>query len=380
MRIVIDARPVENSHRFRGIGRYAASLLKELVALNPGHDLVLLTEGAESVLCDYATEANVRIARLTRPTRGNRVGWIYDWLWLRGEIASLAPDLFYSFEMTGPRGLTPYRRVLTLHDLIPLQIPPAHLQPIDAKLHYRHQLNLVRAADHVITVSTYSAAQAIKRLGLRSDQLTVVYPGAELSGVNRRVHTSLIPAEPYLLYLGTYVSHEPHKNVDFLFELLRNYARSHGYTPLHLVLVGKSGLELERLLAFATSLGVRDYVHPVGFISEEEKTALLANAYALVFPSKLEGFGLPPLEAMSAGVPVVVARAASLPEVVGDAGYVLPLSDMVAWVRALEDCGQKQVRERLQRAGQERAGQFTWRRAASATWEVLERVSSRVDS
>ncbi len=108
-----------------------------------------------------------------------------------------------------------------------------------------------------------------------------------------------------------------------------------------------------------------------GRVSDAELRALYAGASAFVFPSRYEGFGLPPLEAMALGAPVVCADAASLPEVVGDAALLFPAGDAVALAaalsRVLDDLA---LRERLSRAGRERAARFTWERTAAATVAV----------
>ncbi len=96
-----------------------------------------------------------------------------------------------------------------------------------------------------------------------------------------------------------------------------------------------------------------------------------------MFPSRYEGFGLPPLEAMACGVPVVVADASSLPEVVGDVGLLFPPGDAAALAAHLERLGKDdELRTTLAAAGRERAATFTWRRAAEQTLSVYESVLS----
>jgi alpha-1,3-rhamnosyl/mannosyltransferase len=106
-------------------------------------------------------------------------------------------------------------------------------------------------------------------------------------------------------------------------------------------------------------------------VSDAELRALYAGARAFVCPSRHEGFGLPPLEAMALGAPVVCAAAASLPEVVGDAAVLFPAGNGEALAAALRSVlGDDMLRQRLRQAGRERAAQFTWQRTAAATVAV----------
>jgi len=113
---------------------------------------------------------------------------------------------------------------------------------------------------------------------------------------------------------------------------------------------------------------VRARVAFTGPVSDAELRALYVGASVFVFPSRHEGFGLPPLEAMSLGAPVVCADAASLPEVVGDAALLFAPGDAAALATALSRVlDDPALRERLSRAGRERAAQFTWERTAAGT-------------
>ena len=187
-----------------------------------------------------------------------------------------------------------------------------------------------------------------------------------------------LAASPYLLSMG---STKPHKDLP---TLLRAFAHVAPTQPdLRLLLVGAEPpgyLGAPPGAAPAAPPGVPPRVPPgvppevrarvvfTGRVTDAELRTLYAGASAFVFPSRHEGFGLPPLEAMALGAPVVCADAASLPEVVGDAALLFPPGDVAtlaaALSRVLDDPG---LRERLSQAGRERAAQFTWQRTAAAT-------------
>jgi len=194
-------------------------------------------------------------------------------------------------------------------------------------------------------------------------------------------------ARPYVLAIG---NTKPHKDLTTLLRALAQMAPAR--PDLRLLLVGaeppgylgapRAGAPPGAAPAAPPGvpprvpLGVPPGVPPevrarvvfTGRVTDTELRTLYAGASAFVFPSRYEGFGLPPLEAMALGVPVVCADAASLPEVVGDAALLFPPGDAAALAAALSRVlDDPALRERLSQAGRERATQFTWQRTAAAT-------------
>ncbi|MFH0905538.1 MAG: glycosyltransferase family 1 protein, partial [bacterium] len=111
-----------------------------------------------------------------------------------------------------------------------------------------------------------------------------------------------------------------------------------------------------------------------GYVAAEDKPALYNLAEMFVFPSLSEGFGLPPLEAMACGTPVIVSDRGALPEVVADAAITVAAEDARALAEAIVQVATSpEIRADLGRRGIRRAQQFSWRRTALATWEVLRR-------
>jgi glycosyltransferase involved in cell wall biosynthesis len=217
---------------------------------------------------------------------------------------------------------------------------------------------LSRTARTLLTVSDYSKRRLARRLRVRPERLHVVHNGADhLHEVEP--DKSVFPyfgIEPhsYVLAVG---SSNPNKNLPRLERAVR---RLHEERGLRLVLVG--GIN-SRVFAHseADDLGARPDVVRTGPISDGQLKALYQNAIALVFPSLYEGFGLPPLEAMSCGCPVLAANAAAIPEVCGDGvAYFDPYSvaDIERSVRLLLDNPER--RAELQAAGFARVKTFSW--------------------
>ncbi|HVE68576.1 MAG TPA: glycosyltransferase family 1 protein [Solirubrobacteraceae bacterium] len=191
-------------------------------------------------------------------------------------------------------------------------------------------------------------------------------PPAERDAVRRRLD---LPTS-FVLSVGTV---EPRKNlarrVEAYVRLPEALRREH---PL--VVAGPPGWEMEGLLAKLTA-NPRD-VRVIGFVADEDLAALYGMCTAFCYPSLYEGFGLPVLEAMQAGAPTITSDGSSLPEVGGDAAvYVDPrrVESIEAGLREVLES--EPLRERLRRAGRERAAGYSWDRAAAEMLAVLERIS-----
>jgi glycosyltransferase involved in cell wall biosynthesis len=187
--------------------------------------------------------------------------------------------------------------------------------------------------------------------------------------VNTRIS---LENQPYILSVGVL---QPRKNLGVLLDAFALVKLGPHKLPHKLVIAGKRGWlgeELDRQVAELPSEVLRDVIW-AGYVPDDDLPALYGGAEAFCYPSKYEGFGLPPLEAMACGCPVLCIRASSIPEVVGDAAVLLPPDDSGAWAAALEKLlAQPQVRERWRERGLERARRFSWEQTARKTLRVYE--------
>jgi len=228
----------------------------------------------------------------------------------------------------------------------------------------------LREAAAVITVSHSSADDIKKFFPAESAKINVIHNGVEggfasrpLEEVRNWLAHTLDLEGSYLLFVG---NPKRHKNLDLL---IRAFARlQSGYPSLKLVVVGGSDRQHLEISARAGEAGILPKVRLYGTVDHDTLSFLYAAATIFVFPSRYEGFGLPPLEAMSCGAPVAASTQSSIPEVVGPAAaYFSPDSVdslMAALCRILDNPG---LRARLARTGPARAGRFSWRKAAQRT-------------
>ncbi len=227
----------------------------------------------------------------------------------------------------------------------------------------------VRSAHRVLADSANTREDLVALLGVPESRLSVVHGGVEprfrhvacLEDLKRVQRRYRLP-EQYILGIGTL---EPRKNYTGLIRAYARLYRRHQELSPHLVIAGKPGWLFDDIYAAVDEERVADRVHFIGFVADCDLPALYSLAEALAFPSRYEGFGLPPLEAMACGIPVIAAANSSLPETIGAAGLLIDCEDIDelsrAMERALED---QELRRRLAELGPAQAARFTWAAAA----------------
>ena len=266
--------------------------------------------------------------------------------------------------------------VVTVHDLIH-EIFPEEFSPNDPTALHR-RLSVDRA-DHVICVSAGTQRDLVERLAIPIEKTSVIYHGiTRFSPAAPPIEgpKPLAAGAPYLLHVG---NRRGYKNFD---NLLRAYASSARLrATVRLVAFGggpPTPAELDLLRRSALSSG--DDLAGVSFVRGDDArlSSHLLGAMALVYPSRYEGFGMPPLEAMAAGCPVICSRASVMPEVLGSAPHYFEPGDVDDIRRALEEVVfSSTLRASLVSAGHDRAGRYSWRRCAEESLAVYRGLLRR---
>jgi alpha-1,3-rhamnosyl/mannosyltransferase len=253
--------------------------------------------------------------------------------------------------------------VVTIHDLTPLRVPEV-MPSIVRRTAYRWwNARATSVAGLILANSQATATDIHSYFPHAKARVRVVLHAADdfTDGTVAPLPADLTEGGAYLLSMG---STKPHKDLP---TLLRAFAQINVRHPdLRLLLVGRDAPGYASSVLGDTPAARR--VRFTGHVDDSTLRALYAGAEAFVFPSRYEGFGLPPLEAMASGTPVVCSDAASLPEVVGEAALLFPAGDVTAAAGAiLRLLGDDELRASLVRAGRERAALFTWKRTADQT-------------
>jgi len=370
VRILVDYRPALRERT--GVGEYVHELVRAYTALPAARDdeVVLFTSSwKDRPAPGLDRELNARVVDRRVPVRALNYAWHQLELppveWLAG-----GADVVHGQHPL----LIPARRaaqVVTIHDLYFLTSPEAtraeirrdyvHLTPAHA-----------RRAHAVVTSSHYSAGRIVRELGVEADAVHVCPPGAPAWPTLGRAPN--IPADGYILFLGTL---EPRKNVGLLLDAYAQVLGRIRRAPT-LVLAGRATADAGAWLDRIARAPLAGHVEHRGYIPEPDRERLFAGARVLVMPSLDEGFGLPVLEAMAAGVPVVASNRGSLPEVLGDAGALVDARDATALaaaiVQAVED--DPYARACAER-GLERAATFSWARTAAAMRRTYVAAAAR---
>jgi glycosyltransferase involved in cell wall biosynthesis len=226
---------------------------------------------------------------------------------------------------------------------------------------------------HVHVPSDFVGRQAREVFGLPPERVTRVYLGlGPIATGTPDAGRALAGAAKYVLALGQI---EPRKNFPGLVRGFDAFAGA--YPDVHLVVAGPDGVDRPAFEAAIAGAAHGDRVRWIRYVPNNARGDLLAGAAAFAYPSRYEGFGFPPLEAMRAGVPVVATRTGSLPEVLGDAAVLTPVEDDDALADALDRVvSDETLRAELVRHGRDQAAKFGWPRASEEFAALYHRVAT----
>ncbi len=289
----------------------------------------------------------------------------------------------------GPNYVVPPTRhaaaVVSVFDLTPLRYP--ELSNADTLDYPRLIERAIGRGAWIHTCSEFIATEIREHFDVDDNRVVVVPAGVRPAGLPRSrdpvgdiVGRLSHAGDPFLLALGTV---EPRKDLPALVAAFDRLAEER--PSLRLVIAGPDGWGTDELREAIAGVATRDRIDRVGWVGEAERAALLANASVLVYPSRYEGFGLPPLEAMAASTPVVTTDAGALPEVVGEVTHMvsaqLLAEDRDAGIRALGDAiaevldeDDEAHRRRIAR-GHERIAELSWERTVDGLVELYRRVA-----
>jgi glycosyltransferase involved in cell wall biosynthesis len=299
-------------------------------------------------------------------------------VWMRGDLPPIEWWTGPIDVVHGPNYVVPPARraaqLVSVHDLTFVHHP--ELSTADTLAYPALIRRALKRGATVHTGSAFVADEIATEFGLDPSRVVVVPYGAselpaERTGTDAATGRALAGHEQYVLALGTI---EPRKDLPSLVRAFDAIADAH--PDLGLVLAGPDGWGAEALTRAVSDSPFRDRIRRLGWVDDLRRTALMRGAAVYAFPSVYEGFGLPPLEAMTAGTPVVTTRAGSLPEVVGDAALLVEPGDVDALARAIARVlDDEALADRLRGLGHERAGRFTWDATAAGLVATYRRLA-----
>jgi glycosyltransferase involved in cell wall biosynthesis len=337
-----------------GAGRYARELIGALLELRPALRLHAFTSKAEPD--DLRAEPWAGEVTWTRLPVGLGSPPLHvpaQLFALRGYARPL--DLLHGLANVVPSGSAGLPTVVTILDLIWLRHPEAVAMPARLRALWRWQTERsARRATRVLAISQATKDDVVAEFGIAPNKIDVTLLGV-------RGKPAAAPADLAGRVLLSVAQMQPYKNHSLTIRALTLLDRD-----VRLVIAGARTAHAEELEALASALGVADRLELRGYVSDQELEALYARADAVVLPSRIEGFGLPILEAMVRGVPVACARTPALLEAA--AGAALSFSpDSAEELAGAVGCLLADPDPWIA-AGPERAERLTWRHCAEATW------------
>jgi glycosyltransferase involved in cell wall biosynthesis len=357
LRVAIDATPLFGART--GVGVFAAELLDRL-RNRPDLDVVAyaLTFRGRGQL-DGLVPPGTRTASTTVPARVLHVVWRHaSWPVIESFTGSV--DVVHGVNYVVPAARRA-RALVSVHDLTPVHFPEMCTRSV------RRFPALVRRAfgrgAHIHTGSRFVADEIAEWLGEGSDRIHPVPYGIDQRAMNigdpdrgRR----LAGSDRYILALGTV---EPRKGLPVLVQAFDALATADA--DLRLVVAGPDGWGVADYDAAVARAHHRRRVTRLGWVDDRTRSDLLLGASVFAYPSRYEGFGLPPLEAMAAAVPVVTTRVGAIQEAVGDAAELVEPGDADALAAGLERVlDDEDRRAELTALGRSRVARFTWDRTA----------------
>jgi len=357
--IAIDARIINSS-----TGRYVERLVTYLQDIDTENQYsVLVPEKDKDFWKPHNENFTVRTINYDNYSFKEQLGFTTY-------LNKLKPDLVHFCMPQQPLAYKG-RKVTTFHDLTLLKTYNSdknwlvfHTKQKVGKYVFKRVLE---ENNHIIAISQFTKKEVQALTPIADEKISVIYESSDVAGISPKKY--LLPFKKYILYVGQQSDYKNIKRLGDAHQIL--LAK---YPDLGLVLVGSKNASA---LANETYFNERKYknIEFTGFVDDHQLSWLYSNAQAYVFPSLMEGFGLPGLEAMGYGTPVVSSNATCLPEVYGQAAHYFNPEDTSDIAEAIDQVlSNDQLRTRLAKAGYKQIKKYSWKKQAQETHKVYMNV------
>ncbi len=369
MKIAVNTRFLLKD-KLEGIGWVTYELLKRMVEQHPEDEFIFFFDRTYDE--HFIFGKNVKPVVLY-PSARHPLLWL-TWFETAIPLAlkKYKADVFFS-----PDGycslLTNTKTVMITHDIAHLHFPEQI--PFLVKKYYTSFVpKFLNRADHIISVSHFTKKDIIQQYGIHSNKISVVengcregfFPLQEQEQI--KIRKKYAGGNPYFFYIGAV---HPRKNLHRLILAFDQFKKKN-QSSIQLLLGGRFAWQTDSV---KDAYEMAEYQHDIqflGYIPEEDLPKVMASAYAFVYPSLFEGFGLPVLEAMHCDIPVITSTSSSLPEVAGDAGLLVNPTSVDEIALALEKIYvNSSLREKLIKKGRVQRTQFNWDQSAKKVYQIL---------
>lgn len=286
-------------------------------------------------------------------------------------------DIFHFFNYIVPPKIRG-RIIVTIYDMVYKLFPETMARSNYKRLEKELKSSADRA-DKIVTISMNSKKEIMEYLDVAEDRIDIVYPG-----IDANIYSKDFPPQRfeetkakyrlpsrYILYLGTL---EPRKNIGRIIDAYVLFIKE-ADEEINLVIAGKKGWMFDEIFKKVEDYGLEDKIIFTGYVDEGDKPLIYKMSDLFIFPSLYEGFGMPVLEAMAAGVPVITSNTSALPEVAGDAALLINPLDVEDIAYAIKKLMKDEaLRNSLIQKGQKRSRDFSWKKSAEKLLDIYREV------
>lgn len=360
MRIGIDARCLTGP--YTGDRSYWEGLINGLLILDADFELVLFSD---IEIPAGMVPPSARVQMVVLPTKWSRY---FSMVQLPIAASRYSCDVVHVQYSVSPLFRMPV--VTTIHD-ISFMLYPECFKAKDRLLLSYSVPSAMHRATQVITVSNSSRDDILKKIPINPNKVHATPLAVPVRLDTPAVRWNEISSEyggesDYFMLLGV---RQPRKNLPLAIQAYAQYRAMGG--EARLLIVGKPGWGEDKLSTSMHDCGIRDHVQFTGYVPDDHLKSIYTHAKALLYPSIYEGFGLPPLEAMSLGCFVMASDIPVMHEVCGDAAVFLPTDDPKPWADAMHQLNPQSAEQQIKR-GQLRSHEFNWAETARKTMKIYK--------
>ena len=355
-----------------GIERYAMNISLEMIKQDSKNNYILIFKNEiHKAFCEITDYENVEIVIIKGKNK-----LIFNQLLLCINLYKYKADAYVFLAFQSPLLFKRKNIYNTVHDLVCWDCPETMKKT--SEIYFKTMIkNAIKVSKGIITISEFSTDRIVQKFNYDRKKMHLIYCGVsddfrKFDINNQEVMQSVkekynLP-DHYLLCLSTL---EPRKNMGLLIEAYKCLVEEKVICN-KLVLVGRKGWKIDKMIESIPE-GLRNNIIVTGFVEDKDLPYIYTCAKCFIFPSKYEGFGMPPLEAMAAGTPVISSDAASLLEVIGNSGVVFVSEDIVDLKQKISDVFSMTDGEirKIIIEQKSRSGLFVWSKEATKLLNII---------